>query len=103
MSALDVFGYGIDLLAVLPTYVAIFIPEAYALVDVRVLRLLRVFRIFKLSHFALEYSSLAAALTASRQAAPGSTGQPSPARRAPAFARHGTVRRDGTVSGLSPA
>lgn len=58
--------YGIvDLLAVLPTYLALFLPEAYALVDVRVLRLLRVFRIFKLSAYLHEFRSLGSALQAS--------------------------------------
>ena len=60
--------YGvIDLLAVLPTFLAALDPTLALLIDVRILRLLRVFRIFKLSHFALEYSSLAAALRASRR------------------------------------
>jgi voltage-gated potassium channel len=57
----------IDLLAVLPTYLALFFPELYALIDVRVLRLLRVFRIFKLAAYVAEYQSLALALSASRR------------------------------------
>jgi len=58
--------YGIvDLLAVLPTYLALFLPEAYALVDVRVLRLLRIFRVFKLSAYLHEFRSLGSALQAS--------------------------------------
>ncbi|HEX2010792.1 MAG TPA: ion transporter [Roseateles sp.] len=58
--------YGIvDLLAVLPTYLALFVPELYALVDVRVLRLLRVFRVLKLSAHVAEYALLAQALRAS--------------------------------------
>lgn len=58
--------YGVvDLLAVLPTYLALFMPELYALVDVRVLRLLRVFRVLKLSAYVAEYSMLAQALRAS--------------------------------------
>ena len=58
--------YGIvDLLAVLPTYLALFAPELYFLVDVRVLRLLRVFRIFKLGAYVAEYAMLAHALRAS--------------------------------------
>lgn len=64
--ATSLFGV-IDLLAVLPTYVAIFIPEAYALVDVRVLRLLRVFRILKLMPYVNEYRVLLDALAASRR------------------------------------
>ncbi len=57
----------VDLLAVLPTYLALFFPEAHALIDVRVLRLLRVFRIFKLTAYLTEYQSLGAALFASRR------------------------------------
>lgn len=58
--------YGIvDLLAVLPTYLALFMPEAYALVDVRILRLLRIFRVFKLGAYLHEFSSLGSALRAS--------------------------------------
>lgn len=64
--ATSVFGV-IDLLAVLPTYVAIFVPDAYALVDVRVLRLLRVFRVLKLASYMTEYSVLLDALHASRR------------------------------------
>lgn len=64
--ATSLFGV-IDLLAVLPTYVAIFVPEAYALVDVRVLRLLRVFRILKLMPYVNEYRVLLDALAASRR------------------------------------
>ncbi len=64
--ATSFFGV-IDLLSVLPTYLALFFPEVYALVDVRVLRLLRVFRIFKLAAYVAEYQSLAMALAASRR------------------------------------
>jgi voltage-gated potassium channel len=60
--------YGvIDLVALLPTYLAALEPTLALLIDVRVLRLLRVFRIFKLSHFAAEYRSLGNALHASRR------------------------------------
>ena len=55
----------IDLLAVLPTYLALFFPGLHALLDVRVLRLLRVFRVFKLTAYVTEYQSLARALAAS--------------------------------------
>lgn len=58
--------YGlVDLLAVLPTYLALFVPEAYALMDVRILRLLRIFRIFKLGAYLHEFRSLGSALRAS--------------------------------------
>lgn len=60
--------YGvIDLLALLPTYVALLVPEVQALIDVRVLRLLRVFRVFKLTAYVTEYQSLGHALNASRR------------------------------------
>lgn len=62
--ALSFFGL-VDLLAVLPTYLALLFPELHALIDVRVLRLLRVFRIFKLTAFISEYQMLGTALTAS--------------------------------------
>ena len=62
--ALSFYGL-VDLLAVLPTYLALFVPELYALVDVRVLRLLRVFRIFKLGAYLAEVAMLAQALKAS--------------------------------------
>jgi voltage-gated potassium channel len=64
--AISFFGV-IDLLAVLPTYLALMAPEVGALVDVRVLRLLRVFRVFKLVHFVSEYQGIATALHASRR------------------------------------
>ena len=57
----------VDLLAVLPTYLALFFPGLHALIDVRVLRLLRIFRIFKLTAYVTEYQVLGAALGASRR------------------------------------
>lgn len=62
--ALSFYGL-IDLVAVLPTYLALFMPELHALIDVRVLRLLRVFRVFKLVAYVAEYQSLGRALAAS--------------------------------------
>ena len=60
--------YGvIDLLSVLPSYLAFFVPGAQLLIAVRVLRLLRVFRIFKLTAYLAESSALGAALVASRR------------------------------------
>lgn len=55
----------VDLLAVLPTYLAFFFPGLQALIDVRVLRLLRVFRILKLTAYIREYRALGRALRAS--------------------------------------
>ncbi|MDB5891641.1 MAG: ion transporter [Polaromonas sp.] len=62
--AISFFGI-IDLIAVLPTYLALFFPELHALIDVRVLRLLRVFRVFKLAAYVQEYQTLGHALSAS--------------------------------------
>ena len=60
--------YGvIDLLAVLPTYLAVLVPELHALIDVRVLRLLRLFRILKLGAYVAEFGALGQALMASRR------------------------------------
>lgn len=60
--------YGIiDLLAALPTYLAILVPGLHALMDVRVLRLLRIFRIFKLGEYVAEFAQLTQALAASRR------------------------------------
>ena len=64
--ALSFFGL-IDLLALLPTYLAMAIPEVQALIDVRVLRLLRVFRVFKLTAYVVEYQALSRALQSSRR------------------------------------
>jgi voltage-gated potassium channel len=64
--ATSFFGI-VDLLAILPTYLALLVPEMHALIDVRVLRLLRVFRIFKLTAYLSEFQSLGSALVASRR------------------------------------
>ncbi len=64
--ALSLFGL-IDLLALLPTWLAVIFPELHALIDVRVLRLLRVFRIFKLGAYVAEFGALGRALMASRR------------------------------------
>ena len=64
--ALSFYGL-IDLAALLPTYIALLVPEVHALIDVRVLRLLRVFRVFKLTAYVVEFQSLGAALRASRR------------------------------------
>jgi len=44
----------VDLLAVLPTYLSLFLPGAHTLLVIRALRLLRIFRIFKLARFLSE-------------------------------------------------
>src|SRR5688572_1811865 len=52
----------VDLVAVLPTYLAFLWPEAQALIDVRILRLLRCFRIFKLTEYLSEFRLLGRAM-----------------------------------------
>jgi voltage-gated potassium channel len=64
--ATSFFGV-IDLVAVLPTYLALLVPGLHALIDVRVLRLLRIFRILKLGAYVAEYRALGLALAASRR------------------------------------
>lgn len=64
--ATSFFGI-VDLLAVLPSYLTLFLPEAHMLLDVRILRLLRIFRIFKLASYVGEYRALATAIAASRR------------------------------------
>ena len=64
--ATSFFGV-VDLLAILPTYIALVFPEAQVLIDVRLLRLLRVFRVLKLTAYLREYQALGAALVASRR------------------------------------
>jgi voltage-gated potassium channel len=64
--ALSFYGV-VDLLAVLPTYLALLVPEVGVLIDVRILRLLRVFRVFKLTAYVSEYQILGQALRASQR------------------------------------
>ena len=64
--ATSFFGV-VDMVSVLPTYLALFFPEVHALIDVRVLRLLRVFRVLKLAAYVTEYQILLGALAASRR------------------------------------
>lgn len=56
----------IDLLSILPTYLALFFTGAQSLMVIRSLRLLRIFRIFKLSRYVGEGQNLARALKASQ-------------------------------------
>ncbi|PHI21609.1 ion transporter [Lewinellaceae bacterium SD302] len=59
--------YGVvDLLAIVPTYLSLFISGSQYLVVIRILRLLRVFRIFKLGKYLNEGAQLQRALIASR-------------------------------------
>lgn len=57
----------IDLLSILPTYVALLVPEVHSLIDIRILRLLRVFRVLKLAQYMHEYAHLRDAIYASRR------------------------------------
>lgn len=56
----------IDLIAVLPSYLALFIAGAHSLMIIRSIRLLRIFRILKLSRYVGEGQFLLAAMRASR-------------------------------------
>jgi voltage-gated potassium channel len=62
--ALSFFGL-VDLLAIVPTYLALVLPEAQSLMVIRAIRLVRVFRILKLARFLGEAQQLAQALRAS--------------------------------------
>ena len=64
--ARSLFGLA-DLLAVVPTYLALLLPAAQSLMVIRAVRLLRVFRILKLAHFLDEAQQLVLALRASRR------------------------------------
>jgi voltage-gated potassium channel len=55
----------IDLLAIVPSYLSIFLAGAQSLLVFRALRLLRVFRIFKLTHFLSEMRFLGGAIRGS--------------------------------------
>lgn len=57
----------IDLLAILPNYLSLFLPGIEYLLVIRVLRLLRVFRIFKMGHFLSESNTIVTALYMSRR------------------------------------
>lgn len=56
----------VDLVAILPTYLSLFLMDAQTLAVVRALRLLRIFRIFKLARFIREGAELRASLWAAR-------------------------------------
>ena len=60
--------YGlIDLLAIVPTYISLFIPGTQYLLTIRILRLLRIFRIMKLTEYITEGKVITGALRASRR------------------------------------
>jgi voltage-gated potassium channel len=62
---LSFFGI-IDLIAILPVYLAVFFSGAQSILVIRSLRLLRIFRIFKLSRYVGEGQNLVKALKASQ-------------------------------------
>jgi voltage-gated potassium channel len=55
----------IDLLAIIPSYLSIFVAGSQTLLVFRALRLLRIFRIFKLNHYISEMQFLGAAVQGS--------------------------------------
>ncbi len=55
----------VDLLAILPTWLGLFVPGAHTLLVIRALRLLRVFRVLKMVGYLREARVLGAAVTAS--------------------------------------
>ncbi len=57
----------VDLLAIIPTYLSIFVPGSQYLLVIRILRLLRVFRLLKLSEYITEADTLRRALRASQR------------------------------------
>lgn len=60
--------YGlVDLLAILPTYLDVFLPGSHYLLIIRALRVLRVFRVLKLAQYSSEARLLRHALYASRR------------------------------------
>src|SRR5687768_2493844 len=64
--ATSFFGV-VDLLAIIPTYLSIFIAGSHYLLVIRILRLLRVFRLLKLTEYVSEADTLRRALRASRR------------------------------------
>ena len=64
--AFSFFGI-IDLLAIIPGYLSLFVPGTHYLLTVRILRLLRIFRILKLSQYTSEARIITTALQASRR------------------------------------
>ena len=64
--ATSFFGI-VDLLAIIPTYLSVFLPGSQYLLVIRILRLLRVFRLLKLSEYVTEADTLRLALRASRR------------------------------------
>jgi voltage-gated potassium channel len=57
----------VDLLAILPTYLALYIPDANSLLIIRLIRILRIFRVLRLVRFLREANVLARSLSNSRR------------------------------------
>src|SRR4028119_2216749 len=64
--ATSFFGV-VDLLAIIPTYLSIFVPGSQYLLVIRILRLLRIFRLLKLAEYITEANTLRRALRASQR------------------------------------
>lgn len=64
--ALSFYGL-VDLLAIIPTYISVFMPGTQYLLVIRILRILRIFRILKLAPYLGEARLLMKALQASRR------------------------------------
>jgi voltage-gated potassium channel len=64
--ALSFYGL-VDLLSIVPTYLALVVPDTQSLMVIRAIRLLRVFRILKAAQFLSEGQLLMTALRASRR------------------------------------
>lgn len=64
--ATSFFGV-VDLLAIVPTYLSLFLADSQYLIVIRILRVLRVFRILKLSRYLGEARMLREAMLASRR------------------------------------
>jgi len=64
--ATSFFGI-IDLIAILPAYLALLFPEVRYLIDIRILRLLRMFRVLKLTRYLGEADELMQAMRSSRR------------------------------------
>jgi len=60
--------YGlVDLLAILPTYISLFVPGTQYFLAIRILRLLRIFRVLKLTSYISESRVITTALQRSKQ------------------------------------
>lgn len=64
--ALSFYGL-VDLLAIVPTYISLFVPGTQYLLVIRVLRLLRIFRVLKMTAYISEGRVISTALQASKQ------------------------------------